>query len=162
MSGWSREAAIEALQIVESEPEYPDAEATWSEVKETLIESGVSHPELVFDMLVHVAQSTVIETKRCIAERLRAVIEAPADDKATLAEWILACEGSDLGRPNWEIDGHNQLVGYFPEFGASVFLTIPLETPIEADVDGSGTMESAATPAGLRVILDTIARRFQS
>lgn len=156
MSAWSREAAIEALQIVESEPEYPDAEACWPNVKQDLIDNGVSHSELVFDMIVQIARATVVTTKRCIAERLRAVTGVAADAKPTLAEWVFASEGSDLGRPNWEIDAYNRLLGYFPEIGASVMLTVPLEMPIEVDTDGAGTMGSATTPAGLRTILDTL------
>ena len=70
MSATPADTWAEAIAIVESEPEYPDADEYFGEVKDALAECQFEHPELVFKMLVQVARDACQETKRCIAERM--------------------------------------------------------------------------------------------
>lgn len=62
---------VEAIEIVESEPEYPDAPDWQTSALEDLRAHGVTEPEYVFGMLVFFGQHSVRETKRCIADRMR-------------------------------------------------------------------------------------------
>lgn len=81
MSKDSSEVWSEALQIVESEPEYPDAEKYRLEAKEDLARHGVSHADLVFDMLLFFSRKAIAETKRCIAERARPLLPSVNTDR---------------------------------------------------------------------------------